>query len=106
MIKVSVFYPNKANASFNHDYYRDTHMPLVKSRMGAGLLYYTVEKGLAGSAPGDQPTYTAMCHLYCESVASFQAAFGPHAEEIMADVRNYTDILPMMQISEVVVEHS
>lgn len=106
MIKVSVFYPNKAGASFNHDYYKNTHMPLVKSKMGAALLYYTVDKGLAGGAPGEGPTYVAMCHLFCESVESFQAAFGPHAGAIMADVPNYTDIQPVLQISEVAVERA
>ncbi|HEX4856988.1 MAG TPA: EthD family reductase [Limnobacter sp.] len=106
MIKVSVFYPNKAGAQFNHEYYKNTHMPLVKSRMGAALKYYTVEKGLAGGAPGEGPTYVAMCHLLCDSVESFQAAFGPHAGEILADVANYTDIQPVMQISEVVVERA
>jgi uncharacterized protein (TIGR02118 family) len=35
MIKVSVMYPNTAEARFDHDYYRDKHMPLIKSRMGA-----------------------------------------------------------------------
>ena len=44
-----------------------------------------------------------MCHLYCESPATFQAAFGPHAAEILADIPNYTDLQPVLQISEVVV---
>jgi uncharacterized protein (TIGR02118 family) len=34
-------------------------------------------------------------------VEAFQSAFGPHAEEIMADIPNYTDIQPTLQISEV-----
>ncbi len=44
-----------------------------------------------------------MCHIFCESIAVFQAGFGPHAEEIMADIPNYTDQAPVIQISEVVV---
>ena len=44
-----------------------------------------------------------MCHLYCDSVESFQAGFGPHAEQIMADIPNYTDLAPVLQVSEVVV---
>lgn len=104
MIKVSVLYPHTPGARFNHDYYRDTHMPLVKARMGASCLYYTVDKGLAGGAPGAPPTYIGMCHLFCESVEAFQAGFGPHAAEIMADIPNYTDLSPTIQISEVVVE--
>lgn len=45
-----------------------------------------------------------MCHLYCDSVEAFNAAFGPHAKEIMGDIANYTDLQPQLQISEVVVE--
>lgn len=33
---------------------------------------------------------------------SFQEALGPHRSEIAADVANYTDIAPIVQISEVV----
>ncbi len=103
MIKVSVMYPDAPGARFNHDYYRDTHMPLVKARMGAHCRSYTVDKGLAGGAPGQPATYVAMCHLYCDSVEAFQAGFGPHAQEIMADIPNYTNLAPVVQISEVVV---
>ncbi|WP_213954608.1 EthD family reductase [Variovorax sp. dw_954] len=104
MIKVSVMYPYKADARFDHAYYRDKHMPLLKARMGDACLYYTVDKGLAGGAPGDPPTYIGMCHIFSESVESFQAGFGPHAKEILGDIPNYTDLSPIMQISEVVVE--
>jgi uncharacterized protein (TIGR02118 family) len=30
MFKVSVMYPNKEGARFDHTYYRDKHMPLLK----------------------------------------------------------------------------
>jgi len=103
MIKVSVMYANTPGARFDHAYYRDRHMPLVQARMGAACKRYTIDKGVAGAAPGTAATYVAMCHLYCDSVASFQAGFGPHAAEIMADIPNYTDVTPVVQISEVVV---
>jgi uncharacterized protein (TIGR02118 family) len=44
-----------------------------------------------------------MCHIYCDSVEAFQKGMGPHMKEIMGDIPNYTDIAPVMQISEVVV---
>ncbi|RQO49498.1 EthD family reductase [Variovorax sp. KBW07] len=103
MIKVSVMYPYVADARFDHAYYRDKHMPLLKARMGDACLSYTIDKGLAGGAPGSPPTYVGMCHVFSESVEAFQKAFGPHMKEIMGDVKNYTDIAPVMQISEVVV---
>lgn len=106
MIKVSVFYPNKPGARFDHAYYRDKHLPLLKERMGDACLYYTIEKGLAGGEPDSPPTYVAMCHIFCESAPAFAAAFGPHAAEILGDIPNYTDLQPTLQISEVVVERS
>lgn len=102
MIKVSVMYPNTPGARFNHEYYRDKHMPLVQSRMGDSCKFYTVDKGLAGTA-GAAATYVGMCHIYCDSVETFQRGFGPHAKEIMADIPNYTDLSPVIQISEVIV---
>jgi uncharacterized protein (TIGR02118 family) len=78
-------------------------MPLVKARMGARCKHYTVDKGLGGGVPGTPAAYVAMCHIFCDSVESFQAGFGPHAQEIMADIPNYTDLAPVIQISEVVV---
>jgi uncharacterized protein (TIGR02118 family) len=78
MIKVSVMYPNTPGARFNHEYYRDQHMPMVKSKMGAACTHYTVDKGLAGGAPGAPATYIGMCHIFSPSVEAFQAGFGPH----------------------------
>ena len=103
MIKLSVMYPNKPGARFDHAYYRDKHMPLVKARLGEACRFYTVDKGLAGRAPGEPATYVGMCHIYCDSIASYRAGFEPHAAEILADIANYTDLVPIVQFSEVVV---
>src|SRR5258706_9094437 len=101
MIKVSVMYPNTPGARFDHDYYRTKHMPLVLARVGASCKQHSVDKGLSGG--GNAPAlYAAMCHLHFDSVETFQAGFGPHMKEIMADTPNYTDIAPVMQVSEVV----
>lgn len=103
MIKVSVMYPNTPGNRFDHAYYCEKHMPLVKARMGNSCKYYTVDKGLAGGTPGAPPTYVGMCHLFCDSVESFQAGFAPQMQEILADIPNFTNLTPVIQISEVVV---
>ncbi|MEQ1715032.1 MAG: EthD family reductase [Hyphomicrobium sp.] len=103
MIKVSVMYPYAAGQRFDHAYYSDKHMPFVKSKMGDYCKFYTVDKGIAGGAPGAPATYAGMCHIFCDSVEAFQAGFGPHAADILADIKNYTDAAPVIQISEVVV---
>ena len=106
MIKVSVMYPYTEGARFDHAYYRDRHMPLVKARLGSACAYYTVEKGLAGRTPGSPPAFVAMCAFVCESVEAYEAAIRAHRDEILRDIPNYTDIAPVLQFSEVVVERS
>ncbi|HEV2187273.1 MAG TPA: EthD family reductase [Stellaceae bacterium] len=101
MIKVSVLYPNKPGAKFDMDYYCNKHFPMVRQKLGAAVKGVAVEQGIAGGAPGSPATFIAMGHLYCDSVEAFQAAFAPHAQEIMGDIPNYTDIEPTLQISDV-----
>lgn len=47
-----------------------------------------------------------MCAFICESVEAYEAAIQPHRAEILGDIPNYTDIAPVLQISEIVVERS
>lgn len=84
----------------------DKYLPLIKRKLGAALKYYTIDKGLTGGTPGAPAAYAGMCHLLCDSVEAYQSSYGPHADEISRDIRNYTDQTPVMQISEVVVENS
>ena len=106
MIKVSVMYPNGPGVRFDHKYYREKHLPLIKRRMGAALKYYTIDKGLSGATPQASATYVGMCHLLCDSLETYHAAHDPHAEELFGDIRNFTEVTPVVQISEVVVENS
>ena len=106
MIKVSVMYPNSSTARFDHDYYREKHLPLIKRRMGAALKYYAIDKGLSAGTAETPPTYVGACHLMCDSLDAYTSAYGPYAQEIAGDIRNFTNVTPMKQISEVVVENS
>ena len=64
MIKVTVMYPNAPGARFDHSYYRDTHMPMVKARMGESCKFYTVDKGSGGWKPRPaRPLRGHMPHL-------------------------------------------
>jgi len=101
MIKVSVFYPYSQGVKFDMGYYLQKHIPMVQKLVGPALKAITVEQGIAGGAPGATITYTTIAHLTFNSVDTFQAAFGAHSTEIMADVPNYTAIQPIIQISEV-----
>ena len=102
-IKVSLLYPDGEGKTFDMDYYCNKHIPLVAKLLGDTVIGASVEKGLAGGAPGSTATYQAMGNLYFESVEAFQSSFGPNANQIMEDIPNYTNIEPVIQISEVMI---
>ena len=75
--------------------------------MGDKCRYYTVDKGLAGGATGRAGHLSSPCATSSAiRWRRFRPGFGPHAAEIMADIPKYTDLSPVIQISEVVVERS
>jgi uncharacterized protein (TIGR02118 family) len=101
MTKVSVMYPNGENKTFNMDYYCDTHLSLVGNLLGDALKGASVEKGLGGGAPGSAAPFACVGTMYFNSVEDFGNAFGPNAEKIMGDLPNFTNIEPVVQVSEV-----
>jgi uncharacterized protein (TIGR02118 family) len=100
MIRVTVLYPNGEGKKFDMAYYTGKHLPMVKQKLGAALRGMTVDQGVAGGPPGSRPPFVAMVHLAFDSADAFRAAFDPHGKAIMADLPNYTDIQPTIQISE------
>ena len=101
MIKVSVFYPNSPGSNFDMKYYTSRHMPMVQTKLGKACKRIEVDQGVAGGAPASPPTYAAIGHLFFDTVEAFQTAFGPHANAILADIPNYTNTQPTLQISEI-----
>lgn len=101
MIRVSVLYPRKEGARFDWAYYLGTHVPLVAAKFGAAARTTSIEQGLSGGPPGSPAPYVAAAHFTFDSVPAFEAVFGPHAPEILADIPKYTSIEPVVQISEI-----
>jgi uncharacterized protein (TIGR02118 family) len=94
MIRLSVMYPSTDGATFDHDYYRDNHVPLATRTWG--LDGAEIDKGLDGP-------YVAAVHFTFDSLEAMQAAMAAEGTgEVIADVANYTTIAPVMQTSEIV----
>lgn len=103
MIRVSVFYPYKEGAKFDHDYYAQQHMPLVRNRLSKfGLVRLEADKGVAGEAPHLSPPFICIGHLYFQSLADFHVAMDAEGDGLMADIPNYTNLTPQIQVSEIV----
>ena len=100
MIKVSVLYPNNEGSKFDMSYYCNSHMPMIQEKLGECVKASPSSKGIrrdAGITAG----------LRCDGPSLFRLGgripirFRPHANAIMADIPKYTDIQPIIQISEV-----
>jgi uncharacterized protein (TIGR02118 family) len=103
MIRITVLYPNESGKKFDIDYYANKHMKLVTDRLKSfGVTRAEVDKGVAGGAPGSGAPYVCIGHVYANSLADFQKGMGVHGADIMGDIPNYTNIQPIMQISEIV----
>jgi uncharacterized protein (TIGR02118 family) len=103
MIKVSVLYPAGDGATFDYDYYVQTHMGIVRDRLGDALKGINVDRGVGGGAPGEPPAYIAAGHLMFDSLEDYQTSMGPHAAEIRGDVPNFTNTQPTVVVNEVLV---
>ena len=94
MIKLSVFYPTAEGSTFDHEYFRSTHIPMALNAWS--LKEAEVDKGVNGP-------YAAAAHFRFDSPDALNEVLGlPATAEVVADVANYTNITPVMQTSEVV----
>ena len=94
MIRLSVLYPVTEGASFDHDYYRDKHVPLAVRTWS--LESAEIDKGVDGP-------YVAAVHFTFDSLDALQQAMAvAGTADVLADVANYTSIAPVLQTSEIV----
>ena len=108
MITITIAYPNAPGSWFDVEYYLRTHMPLSARLLSAhpGFRSCTIERGLSGAEPGSPAPFAALCHFVFDSIEEFVAAFTPHASQLQGDMPNYTDIVPVIQVSTVAFQHS
>ena len=102
LTKVSIMYPYAEGKTFNMEYYETKHMPMVAAYLGKNLVKYTIEKGVASGIPNQPLPFMAIGTFYVRSLPEYQAAIGPNRDAIRADFVNYTDIAPVILVSEVV----
>ena len=94
MIRVTVSYPSSDASTFDHGYYLAKHIPLLNSTWKP--VSTAVDKGVNG------PNVAAV-HCTFNTMDSFNAAMGdPGTAAVIGDVANYTNIAPVIQVSEIV----
>lgn len=101
MIKVAILYPAGEDKTFDMDYYSQKHMPMAAELFGDNLKAWSIDEGLSGGAPGSGPTYHAVGYFYFPDMPTMGRSMETHSETLRADVPNYTNIKPVLQVSEV-----
>jgi uncharacterized protein (TIGR02118 family) len=100
MIKVNFFYPHKPGSRFDAEYYINIHMPLAIRLLKPALKGVTAEIGISSAMPSQPAPNAAIATFTFESVQAFTEAVMPHYAELQADIPKYTDIEPVVQISD------
>jgi uncharacterized protein (TIGR02118 family) len=99
-ITVTVMYPNTPGSKFDMDYYMKDHFGLVNKLWGDKLQSARAVEGIASGDPDAPAPYQVMAILEVESTDVFNQLLTDHGAEVMADIANFTDAAPVMQISE------
>ncbi|HEX5154590.1 MAG TPA: EthD family reductase [Parafilimonas sp.] len=101
MFKVAILYPDGEDKTFDMDYYEKKHMPMVAGFLGKNLKFYEIDKGIAGRTPNDKVPFVAIGYFYINDVAEYNKAIAQNRDAVISDFKNYTNIQPVVQISEV-----
>ena len=102
LTKISILYPYAEGKTFDMAYYETRHMPMVAGLLGSNLVKYTIEKGVASGIPNTPMPFLAVGTFYVKSLNEYQSAIAPNREAIRSDFSNYTDVSPIIFISEVI----
>jgi len=97
MLRCTVLYPNQDGAKFDFDYYLKTHIPMANDILGGS---FEVSKGLPGP-DGKGPAFLCVATLKVASAADFAARNKENGHRLGADVPNYTNVEPIIQMEEI-----
>ena len=101
MFKVMILYPNGDDKTFDMDYYEKKHMPMVAGFIGSNLKFYEIDKGMAGRSANDKAPFAAIGYFFISDVSEYNKSIAQNLDAIISDFKNYTNIQPVVQISEV-----
>lgn len=101
MYKIAILYPSGEGKTFDLNYYEAKHMPLMAGILGKNLKFYEIDKGLSGRTAQDPLPYVTIGYFYIRDLAAYQKAISDNLPAIMEDIKKYTNIQPMVQISEI-----
>ena len=98
---ITVMYPNKPGVTFDFDYYLKKHATLIDRLYGASIAKLELRRGTA-TPDGSPAPYIAIINIWIANQAAFDSAGAKHGATLIADVPNFTNTMPTIQIDEIV----
>jgi uncharacterized protein (TIGR02118 family) len=105
MIRVTVLFPRTNDSHFDMDYYLSKHVPMTTGKLQSlGFpVKAVVDQGLS-TLTGEPAPYAAIGHLLFEKMEDLQQGLATHGAEIMADIPNFTNAQPQIQVGNMVFD--
>lgn len=98
MIRIAALYPNVDGSHFDGSYYAGPHTALARKLLAPqGLVGISTTLGLA-ALDGSPPPFWAISEMHFTSREAFDAAMAMCGERLFADMPNYTDVTPVLQV--------
>lgn len=105
MFAVVMLYPQTSDSHFNFDYYISTHLPRIREIFkDLGLVRAEIQAGIASAMPGSESPYSCICTFTFETLEGYGQGFAQEGAWIMGDIHNYTNVQPLIQISNIMIE--
>ena len=98
---VTVLYPNTPGVTFDFNYYLEHHATLIDRLYGGSIAKLELRRGSA-TPQGLPAPFVAIINIWIADQAAFDAAGAKHGATLIADVPNFTNTMPTIQIDEIV----
>lgn len=87
---------------FDHKYYQKPHAKVIRDKLSPrGLVKLEIDRVLA-DRNGVVLRSVAAAHLFFNDIVCFMTAMAAEGESLSTDWLNYTDIVPVVVVSEVI----
>ena len=104
LAKVTGTYRWHEDARFDHEYYESAHTSLTTQLLAPlGLVRFECDRTVS-SGPWQPGAVVATSNAYFESVAAAREAVAKVGAALAADLPNYTNIRPVLHVSEVLAQ--
>lgn len=93
---MTILYPNAPDVTFDFDYYREHHLPMITGPYGDSIRRLELRRAVTGG-PGPQPPYVAVVNIWVADDDAFAAHGQQHSQALIDDIPNFSNVMPVIQ---------